>query len=98
MAKATVSTCYCTQCGSSFPVLRTNTKTREPGHLKKIFCLQCGKETNHAEVRGFGKYTYEDFLIEFRNGNFDEEGNRKMPWKQFESKYFQELNKKGQES
>lgn len=89
MAKATVSMCYCTQCGSTFPILRTNRRTREAGHLKKLFCLNCGKETNHVECRGFGKYTYNDFLIEFNGGNFTKEGNRKEPWTQFVAEYKQ---------
>lgn len=83
MARPSVSICYCTQCGEPFPIYRTNKKTREPGHLKKLFCLKCNKETNHAECRGFGKYTHEDFLIEFNGGNFDSDGNRKVPWKTF---------------
>lgn len=89
MTKATVSMCYCTQCGVGFPILRTNKKVREAGHLKKLFCLNCNATTNHVECRGFGKYTHEDFLIEFNGGNFTKEGNRKKPWHQFVAEYKQ---------
>lgn len=74
---------YCTQCGNKgIPILRTK-KEREPGHLKKLFCLYCQKETNMVEIKQNGKYTLEDFLKEYQNGNFDSEGLRKVPYKQF---------------
>jgi hypothetical protein len=80
---------YCTYCGNKgIPILRTN-KAREPGHLKKMFCLYCQKENNMVEIKQNGKYTLEDFLLEFQNGNF-ENGERKLPYKQFIS----ELRKK----
>lgn len=79
----TTSNFYCTQCGNRGIPLPRNSKIREAGHLKKLYCLTCGKETNHVECRGFGKYDYDNFLIEFNNHNFTEEGNRKEPWKQF---------------
>ena len=68
---------YCTQCGEKgIPILRRLGAERNAGHLKKLFCLKCNKETNHAECKPFSKYTYEDFLVEFNYGNFDKEGNR----------------------
>ena len=75
---------YCTQCGNKgVPIIRTVGQEREPGHLKKLFCLYCQKETNMAEVRMTGKYHLENFWLEYENGNFDNNGNRKEPWKQF---------------
>ena len=74
---------YCTQCGTkNIPVFRKTGRMREPGHLKKLYCLKCQKETNHAEVKQNGKYTYEDFLIEYEMGNFTLEGKRRVTWKQ----------------
>lgn len=68
---------YCTQCGSrGIPIPRRKGAEREAGHLKKLFCLNCGKETNHAECKPFSKYNYDDFKIEFEYGNFDNDGNR----------------------
>ena len=69
---------YCTRCGC---------------HLKKLFCLNCQDEVNMVEVRSIGKYNLDDFWIEYEYGNFDEEGNRKEPWKQFVSKTKQEIIK-----
>ena len=43
------------------PVIRPSNKKRERGHLKKLYCCTCKKETNHAEVSGYA-YTYEDFM------------------------------------
>lgn len=75
---------YCTQCGNAnIPVYRKLSRMREAGHLKRLYCYHCKKETNHAECRSIGKYSKTEFLIEFNNGNFDEEGNRKEDWKTF---------------
>lgn len=66
---------YCTQCGfKGIPIWRKENKKREQGHLKRIFCLKCQKETNHVEIKD--SYTYNDFLFEFTNHNFDINGNR----------------------
>lgn len=80
----TISRFYCTQCANEgIPIARKIQREREPGHLKKLYCIYCNKETNHAEVKPFGKYDYKDFIAEYHYSNFDENGNRKIPWKQF---------------
>ena len=82
--KVTTSEFYCTKCGGrGIPIARRVGKQREAGHLKKLYCIYCKEEWNFAEVRPFGDYDYEDFLMEFRNGNFDIEGQRKLPYRQF---------------
>lgn len=79
----TLSDFYCTNCGKKgIPIARRKGAQREPGHLKKLYCLNCGREINHVEVRPFGEYDKEDFYIEFKNHNFDEEGLRLIPYKQ----------------
>jgi len=83
---------YCTSCGlKNLPIPRIAGKEREPGHLKKLFCFHCQKEVNMIEIRGTGKYDLNDFWIEYEYGNFDEDGNRKEPWKQFTSRIKQEM-------
>ena len=84
--KAVISDFYCTCCGErGIPIARTG-KMREPGHLKKLYCLKCNKQTNFVEIRPLGKYTYEDFRIEFVNKNFNKDGHRIIPsYKQFEA-------------
>lgn len=68
---------FCTQCGcKGIPVWRKKGKEREAGHLKRLFCLKCNKETNHIEIKPDNSYTYLDFKIEYEYGNFTEEGNR----------------------
>lgn len=82
----TESSFYCTRCGSKgIPVRRSKGKKREPGHLKKLFCLTCQDEVNHVEVQEAGSsYTYKEFKIEFEKGNFDKNGKRIVPsYKQF---------------
>ena len=73
---------YCTQCGQkNFGVWRKRSSAREPGHLKKLYCLSCNKEVNCVEIKPNGKYRLEDFILEYEYGNFDEEGNRKTLYK-----------------
>ena len=93
-----VSDFYCTQCGSKgLPIVRTTHKMREPGHLKKLYCPQCRIQTNHCEVRPFGKYDYEDFQIEFIHGNFDSEGQRIDPsWRHFVAEVLNKENQKNE--
>ena len=76
---------YCTICGNKgIPVVRNSARNRESGHLKVLYCMFCKQDTNHAEVRQSGSYTYEDFRFEFLHGNFDLDGNRVDPsWKNF---------------
>lgn len=67
----TTSDFYCTKCGrKGIPIVRRAGQQREAGHLKKLFCLYCQEETNHAEVRPFGAYNVEDFREEFELGRF----------------------------
>lgn len=82
-----ISDFYCTKCGNkNFPIIRTTGKVRESGHLKKLFCIYCQKEVNMVEVRPRGKYSLDDFWVEFNYHNFDENGNRIEPYRQFVSK------------
>lgn len=82
----TLSDMYCTKCGQKgMPITRIKGQYRESGHLKRLFCLNCQEENNHVEVRPFAAYKYEDFLLEFNNNNFDEEGNRKLPFGLFKN-------------
>ena len=72
---------YCVLCGNrGIPIVRKRNAAREAGHLKKLFCLTCGKETNHAECKPNSKYQYSDFLIEFNCHNFTPEGLRIKPY------------------
>ena len=72
---------YCCKCGmKGIPVVRQKGKEREPGHLKKLFCLTCNAEINHVECIAGSKYQYEDFLLEFSQGNFDSNFNRILPY------------------
>lgn len=69
--KIHISDMYCTSCGKKgIPVARTMGQTREAGHLKKLYCIFCKKDTNHAEVRQYGKYTVDIFNKEFQTGRF----------------------------
>lgn len=85
---------YCTLCGNKgIPIVRKRGSKREAGHLKKLFCLICQMETNHAEVQEWTHYSYKDFKFEFDNGNFSEEGLRILSYGEFRAK----MNSKGVE-
>ena len=91
MGKIIIHDFYCTKCGSKgINVPRIKGKLREPGHLKKLFCLKCQEEVNHVETTDNGKYTYYDFLIEFNNNNFNDEGLRKKTYNQLLSELMEE--------
>ena len=78
---------YCVNCGTKgIPVARIKGAERGAGHLKKLFCLKCQGEYNHAECVPYSHYDHNDFLIEFENGNFDEDGNRIMQYGLFKDK------------
>ena len=65
-----ISRMYCVRCGQEgVPIFRKAGKYREAGHLKKLYCLNCGRVWNHIEIRPIG--------------NFDARGNRKEPYKIF---------------
>lgn len=75
--RVTVSEFYCTKCGRrGVPISRRIGHQREAGHLKKLYCIYCKEEVNHAEVRPFGEYNYEDFQKEFKLGRFLEDGTK----------------------
>lgn len=75
---------FCTKCGNEgIPILRRTGKARKAGHLKKLWCLNCKQEVNHVEVKEFTYYDKSCFDLEFKYGNFDENGNRKMKFEDF---------------
>lgn len=87
---------YCTKCGlKNFPIIRTIGGERESGHLKKLFCIHCQQEVNMVEIKPKGKYTLNEFWLEYEYGNFDEHQNRIMPWKQFITKLEKGEDKNG---
>lgn len=78
---------YCCKCGKKgFPIVRVRGKEREVGHLKKLWCINCKQEINHAECRVGSRYDYNDFMLEFEHGNFDEKQNRIMQYGLFKDK------------
>lgn len=81
MPNAMNSNFYCCKCGQKgIPIARLKGRERKAGHLKKIYCLHCGKEINHVECKPFSKYDYKDFIFERGANNFNENGERKVPY------------------
>ena len=78
---------YCTKCGQrGVPVLRTKGKERSAGHLKKLYCLNCKEEVNHAETKELTSYSFKDFAFEFKYNNFTATGERKQEYSQLKAK------------
>lgn len=85
---------YCTKCGNKgIPIARQARAKREAGHLKKLWCPHCKDFINHVECKPSTKYAYEDFLIEFQENNFDDEGNRKKPYSELKQSLFRKQKK-----
>lgn len=82
---------FCTSCGKEGVCLpRKKGQERKAGHLKKLYCLNCGKECNFCEIKANNcNYDYNDFLLEFNHNNFTTEGERKLPYNQFKMQLFQ---------
>ena len=77
----TTSDFYCTKCGKKgIPIARKVGHEREAGHLKKLYCLYCKQEWNHVECKMFSHYNHDDFIKEYTYNNFDNNGNRKIPY------------------
>ena len=90
----------CVHCGTSalpMYIPRDTKHLREYGHLKKCYCLLCGRETNHAEINECGGYSSREFRLEWAYGNFNEKGQRIKPWREHVSQVrqqgYKELNK-----
>lgn len=82
--RVNISSFYCTSCGKQgIYIPRKPGKEREPGHLKKLYCIYCKEEKNMVEIRQNGKYTLEDFQVEYKYGNFTSTGDRMLPYKDF---------------
>jgi len=70
----TINTFKCTVCGKEgIPISRKQSNQREYGHLKKIYCVHCKKETNHMEIREF------DYINQLRHHS--------QSWKKENDKY-----------
>jgi len=64
---------FCTSCGNEgIPISRKRGKKRGYKHLKKLYCIFCGTETNHCEISPSGIYQYEDFIKDFSLNKFKE--------------------------
>lgn len=73
---------YCTKCGNKgLSLPRKIGQLREPGHLKKMYCVHCQDEHNFAELSV--RYKKEDFMYEFKTGNFID-GNRQKTLKEIQ--------------
>ena len=82
---------YCCKCGTKgIPIARKKGRERGAGHLKKLYCLKCGEETNHAECKEFTHYSKADFEFERQYGNFDENQNRILDYGLFRNKMHNE--------
>lgn len=78
---------YCVNClTKGIPIPRRSGSERKAGHLKRLYCLNCKKEFNHVECKAGTRYDFDDLIFEKENGNFDEEGNRLMPYGLFKEK------------
>ena len=88
-----ISDMYCCNCGKNgLPIARKYGHYKEPGHLKKLYCIYCKKEYNHVEIKPMcTDYNLTDFQLEIKYHNFDNQKNRIEPYRIFRG----ELKQKG---
>ena len=92
-----ISQFFCTECGNEgIPLPRPESKKRESGHLKTLYCNYCKKETNFVEVRDHSSYNSLDFRVEFINHNFIN-GKRQMSYPALCQKLYMESIRKEKE-
>ena len=86
---------YCTCCGrKGIPVGKDRGVISEKGNLRKIICQYCNREVNHAEVVENSQYDRIAFFDEFNSGNFDRNGDRLIPLKEWNLLYYGSFDKK----
>ncbi|MCR5214421.1 MAG: hypothetical protein K6E10_08375 [Eubacterium sp.] len=80
---------YCTRCGKmGFSVKRMNDIDNEQGKLINLFCKYCQKDINHVEIAEGDRYSQQMFVDEFMSGNFDKNGERVIPLKDWSLLYY----------
>lgn len=91
-----ISEFYCCKCGNKgISLPRREGQNREAGHLKKLYCIKCQEEQNHVEIREHsGDYTLKDFQLEKKYNNFDENGQRIIPYRILRGQIKQKENNK----
>ena len=73
----TISNFKCTVCGKEgIPIGRRQSRQREFGHLKKLYCCNCKAEVNFVECNEIN-YTIEDYKKEIQDGVFKDSDVRK---------------------
>ena len=71
MSKFEIHRFFCPKCGQeTLPIARKNSKLREKGHLKKLYCYHCKETLNMVECRD--DYEVGIFREEFDAGNLAE--------------------------
>lgn len=62
---------FCLNCGNKISLMRKSSKRKEKFHRKLIYCPCCKTKVNHIEC--YSVQDNEQFLKQFKNGNFKEE-------------------------
>ena len=66
---------WCISCGKKgIPIVRKHGRTREKGHRKGLYCVNCRAVINHVETRN--EEEKRKFLEDFAAGRFAEEAER----------------------
>lgn len=58
-----ISLFICPECGGKFPLPRRQSKKREKGHIKDLYCPYCNKVVKTMEIRTGDTYITEDGKI-----------------------------------
>ena len=77
MAKYKEHKFYCINCGNpGIPLPRKTGFQHSDFHRKKLYCVYCGTEINHIEVKNVEQE--KEFLTNFINGVYEDEARESM--------------------
>lgn len=56
--KAEETSLVCLECGDIFNIQRRRSKLKQVGHIKHLYCINCGKVQPHYEIKDIKEFLW----------------------------------------